>query len=110
MSPWSPCSPSVGVTGSAAALAAPVTVALLGKGLGVDIDDGRADVLGDPGEAVGEVDRLGDTERARVGGVDGLVLRADRAGEHGVFKRELRGGAEKDRASIRIQFKSRYDK
>ncbi len=56
---------------------------LLGQGLGVDVDDGGADVLGDPGEAVGEVLGRGDDEGARVGGVDALLLAADGAGEDG---------------------------
>jgi hypothetical protein len=56
---------------------------LLGQGLGIDVDDGGAYVFGDFSEAVGEVFGRGDDERARVGGVDALLLAADGAGKDG---------------------------
>jgi hypothetical protein len=66
----------------AAAAGAPVG-GLLGNRLGVDVDHRGANVLGDPGEGGGEIARIGNGERTRVGGVDCLALGADRAGEDG---------------------------
>ena len=64
-------SSSPSACGVALAAAVAVDGGLLGQGLGVDVDDGGADLLDDLREAVGEGDGRGDDEGLCVGGVDG---------------------------------------
>ena len=56
---------------------------LLGQLLGVDVNNGRAHLLDDGGEAVGERDGIGQHQGARVAGVHSLAVGAYVAGNHG---------------------------
>ena len=70
----------------------------LGDVVGVDVDDGGTDLLDDGGEAVGESNGAGKSQRTSVRGVNALrFLAADLAGSDGAEKNADRENGEKSK-------------